>query len=234
MEAVRPQPRGRDVKIPWTADRVENSWQNGVIMETDFAQLNIDCAVISEFKVVPSKKLVLTLLRCPQKADSRIQSEHDLQFNFVKDFKIALRSEPWLRVISHAVFSESDNASLNTTFAHDATNKLTSRTLPNGVATSYQYDGLDRLTRLTHSKAGNTLADFQYQFNAVGNITQMTDGADVNNYNYDPLDRLTAATHPNQTNESYTFDDVGNRTASHQGSSYTYQAFSPLVFLIKG
>jgi RHS repeat-associated protein len=74
-----------------------------------------------------------------------------------------------------------------------------------------------------------TLADFQDRFNAVGNITQMTDGAGASNYTYDPLDRLTAATHPNQTNESYTFDDVGNRTASHQGSSYSYQAFNRLV-----
>jgi YD repeat-containing protein len=122
-----------------------------------------------------------------------------------------------------------DDASLNTTFAYDPTDKLTSRTLPNGVATSYQYDGLDRLTRLTHSKAGNTLADFQYQFNAVNNITQMTDGAGSHDYAYDPLDRLTAATHPSQTNESYTFDDVGNRTASHQGSSYSYQTFNRLV-----
>jgi RHS repeat-associated protein len=122
-----------------------------------------------------------------------------------------------------------DNASLNTTFAYDPTNKLTARSLPNGVATSYQYDGLDRLTRLTHSKGANTLADFQYQFNAVGNITQMTDGAGASNYSYDPLDRLTAATHPNQSNESYTLDDVGNRTASQQGSSYSYQAFNRLV-----
>jgi YD repeat-containing protein len=57
----------------------------------------------------------------------------------------------------------------------------------------------------------------------------MTDGAGSHNYTYDSLDRLTAATHPNQANESYTFDDVGNRTASHQGSSYTYQAFNRLV-----
>jgi len=57
----------------------------------------------------------------------------------------------------------------------------------------------------------------------------MIDGAGAHNYSYDPLDRLTAATHPNQSNESYTYDDVGNRTASHQGSSYTYQAFNRLV-----
>jgi len=78
-------------------------------METNFAELNIDGAIISEFKVVPSKKLVLTLLRASQKENqSSVQSEHDLQFNFVKDFKIALRSEPWLQVISHAVISESE------------------------------------------------------------------------------------------------------------------------------
>jgi YD repeat-containing protein len=71
-----------------------------------------------------------------------------------------------------------------------------------------------------------TLADFQDRFNAVSNITQMTDGAGTSNYTYDPLDRLTAATHPNQTNESYTFDDVGNRTASHQGSK-PHQGHSP-------
>jgi RHS repeat-associated protein len=122
-----------------------------------------------------------------------------------------------------------DDASLNTTFSYDATNKLTSRTLPNGVVTTPQYDGLNRLTRLTHAKGANTLADFQYQFNTVNDITQMIDGAGSHNYSYDSLNRLTAASHPNQTNESYTYDDVGNRTASHQGSSYTYQPFNRLV-----
>jgi RHS repeat-associated protein len=101
--------------------------------------------------------------------------------------------------------------------------------LPNGVVTTSQYDGLNRLTRLTHAKGANTLADFQYQFNGVSSITQMTDGAGAHNYTYDSRDRLTAATHPNQTNEGYTYDDVGNRTASHQGSSYSYQAFNRLV-----
>jgi hypothetical protein len=78
-------------------------------METDFAQLNIDGAVISEFRVVPSMKLVMTLLRGPQKQNERIvQTEHDLQFNVVKDFRIALRGEPWLQIVSHNVFWESE------------------------------------------------------------------------------------------------------------------------------
>ncbi len=122
-----------------------------------------------------------------------------------------------------------DSGSLNTTFVYDATNKMTTRTLPNGVVTTSQYDGLDRLTRLTHANGGNTLADFQYQFNAVSSITQLSDSVGAHNYTYDTRDRMTAATHSNQTNESYTLDDVGNRTASHQGSNYTYQTFNRLA-----
>jgi RHS repeat-associated protein len=122
-----------------------------------------------------------------------------------------------------------DSASLNTTFNYDVTNKLTSRTLPNGVVTTSQYDDLNRLTRLTHAKSGNTLADFQYQLDAASNITQMTDNIGVHGYTYDTRDRLTAVTHSVASNESYTLDDVGNRTASHQGSSYTYQSFNRLI-----
>jgi RHS repeat-associated protein len=123
-----------------------------------------------------------------------------------------------------------DSGALNTTFAYDATNKLTTRTLPNGVVSTYEYDGLNRLTRLKHAKAANTLADFQYQLNAANAVTQMVDSAGTHSYTYDSLDRLTAATHPaGQTSESYTYDDVGNRTASHQGTSYSYQAFNQLV-----
>lgn len=48
-------------------------------MEADFAQLNIDGAVISEFRIVPSQKLAMTLLLGPQKQNERlVQTEHDL------------------------------------------------------------------------------------------------------------------------------------------------------------
>ena len=122
-----------------------------------------------------------------------------------------------------------DNATLNTTFAYDATDKLTSRTLPNGVVSTWEYDGLDRLTRLKHVKSANTLDDFQYQLSTVNNFTQIIDSAGTHSYTYDTRDRLTAVTHPNQTNESYSLDDVGNRISSHQGSSYTYDPFNRLV-----
>lgn len=114
------------------------------------------------------------------------------------------------------------------TLDYDAVGRLTQQKAPNSVKTAYQYDGLDRLTRLTSSKGAATLMDLQYQFNAVNNITRMTEGAGVNNFGYDALDRLVSASHPNQTNETYSYDDVGNRTVSAQGS-YSYQAFNRLT-----
>ena len=74
-----------------------------------------------------------------------------------------------------------DRASLNTTFDYDVTNKLTSRTLANGLVSTYQYDDLNRLKQLTHSKGVNTLADIQYQFSDVNSITKTIDNYGIHN-----------------------------------------------------
>lgn len=122
-----------------------------------------------------------------------------------------------------------DDNSAATTYNYDATNKLTALMLPNGVAASYQYDGLDRLTRLQQMKGATTVADYQYQFNTAGQIIQQTEQAGTHSYAYDAVDRLTSATHPGQTTESYTYDPLGNRTASHYSTSYSYQSFNKVV-----
>ena len=49
------------------------------------------------------------------------------------------------------------------------------RKAPNNVKTSYQYDGLDRLTRMTDTKGMMTLKDHQYQYNAANQITQIAE-----------------------------------------------------------
>ncbi len=116
-----------------------------------------------------------------------------------------------------------------TAFGYDTTSKLTSRTTPSGVAAAYTYDGLDRLTRLKHTKGAATVADYQYQQNAVGNITQLTEQTGAHVYGYDSVDRLTSATHPTQPAESYAYDGVGNRTSSHRASTYNYQPFNKAV-----
>jgi RHS repeat-associated protein len=122
-----------------------------------------------------------------------------------------------------------DGANANVGYAYDATDKLTSRTLPNGVTTAYQHDGLDRLTRLTDVTSAATVADAQYQYNTLNQITQILEPTQTRNFSYDTADRLTAVQNPAQTIESYTYDAVGNRTASHQSSTYSYQPFNKVV-----
>jgi RHS repeat-associated protein len=122
-----------------------------------------------------------------------------------------------------------DSANANVGYAYDATNKPTSRSLPNGATATYQYDGLDRLTRLTDATSTTTVADAQYQYNTASQITQVLEPTQTHNFTYDAADRLTAVQNPTQTVESYTYDAVGNRTASHQSTSYSYQPFNRVV-----
>jgi RHS repeat-associated protein len=122
-----------------------------------------------------------------------------------------------------------DSANANVGYAYDAISKLASRTLPNGVAVTYQYDGLNRLTRLTDATSTTTIADAQYQYNTASQITQIVEPTQTRNFAYDSIDRLTTVQNPTQTVESYTYDAVGNRTASHQSSSYSYQPFNRVV-----
>jgi RHS repeat-associated protein len=122
-----------------------------------------------------------------------------------------------------------DSAGSVVSYAYDAAGRQTARTLPNGVATAYTYDGLNRLTRLTDSAGVGALSDRQYSYDDAGNITRASEGAGAHAYAYDALDRLTSALHPAQTSESYSYDAVGNRAASHRSASYAYQPFNQLT-----
>jgi len=73
------------------------------------------------------------------------------------------------------------------------------------------------------------VADAQYQYNSASDITQIAEPTQTRNLTYDSTDRLTAVTNPTQTVESYTYDEVGNRTASHISTSYSYQSFNRVV-----
>ncbi len=112
----------------------------------------------------------------------------------------------------------------------------------NEVATSaYTYDTLGRLTGLAYTKGGNNLftpyswtydslssagMDFgeavadpragataaSAVFSGLGRITQMVSQDGTSTYGYDSKSELTSATHSYQTNESYSYDNNGNRT----------------------
>ena len=120
------------------------------------------------------------------------------------------------------------NSSDNTTtaYAYDIADRLTSRLLPNGVTTTYDYDGMSRLSRLKDASTGTTIFDRQYSYNSANQISQIAEPDRTKTFGYDNVDRLTSATDAIFGNESYAFDAVGNRTSSHRSATYTYQPFN--------
>jgi YD repeat-containing protein len=132
------------------------------------------------------------------------------------------------------------DASSITSYKYDLGGKLTDRILPNGVITHYEYDNANRLTALQHTDpGGGLLQGYKYQFDALGNRTQMTQieptGNQVTNYRYDALNRLEEVTNPNGEKLTYRYDAIGNlasMTSSKFGMTrYTYNGLGQLAEL---
>ena len=112
-----------------------------------------------------------------------------------------------------------------TTFTYDADGRRTSMTYANGAVTSYTYDAAGRLTGISAKRAdGTTISSYSYTHDNVGIRMSMTDNDGTHTYQYDDVYRLTKATHPQEDNteETFTYDDVGNRLSSHLSSKYKY------------
>jgi RHS repeat-associated protein len=107
------------------------------------------------------------------------------------------------------------------TFGYDTEDKLTSRVYPNGVTTSYEYFDDDSLKRLKDLTSSATLFDRQYTYNSARQIASIAEASGTRTFGYDLVDRLTSVTGP--AGESYSYDDVGNRTSSHISATYGYQ-----------
>jgi len=104
-------------------------------------------------------------------------------------------------------------------------------TRPNSVATNYTYDNLSRLLSVLHQLSGSTIDGTSYGLDNAGNRTSKTDqrASVTSNYTYDSLYQLTQVTQSANTTESYSYDPVGNRTASLGVSSYTTNSSNELT-----
>ena len=114
-------------------------------------------------------------------------------------------------------------------FGYDALSRRTSLTRPNGVNTSYSYDSLSHLLSVLHQAGNTTLDGASYTYDLAGNQTSKGNYLNglTSNYSYDPLSQLLQVT--GGTTESYSYDAVGNRTASLGVSSYTTNASNELT-----
>ncbi|MCA9206307.1 MAG: RHS repeat protein, partial [Planctomycetales bacterium] len=103
-------------------------------------------------------------------------------------------------------------------FAYDAANRMTSLarfadlTAVQEVATShYTFDDANRLTALEHQNGTDPLAAYAWTLDAVNRITAAVTPDGNSAFTYDARNQLVSADHDSQDDESYSYDENGNR-----------------------
>jgi RHS repeat-associated protein len=129
-----------------------------------------------------------------------------------------------------------------TTMSYDAVNRLATRTLPNGVTSTYTYqENTDWVESLTHTNAnGDVLAAVTYQRNTDGTPHTITreDGSYVE-LTYDSSLRLTQETYYSAGGVivdeiAYTYDADGNRQSVSSGVAEGTYAYDNTTHQLSG
>ncbi|MEW5801617.1 MAG: Ig-like domain-containing protein [bacterium] len=104
-------------------------------------------------------------------------------------------------------------------------------TLPGGSTNEYTYDPIRSLKSITVKDPGqNAVMAYQYEYSPGGDVTAKNTEHGKYTYQFDALYRLTGAVNPLGTNESYTYDAIGNRlTAAGVSGTWNYNANSELL-----
>lgn len=104
------------------------------------------------------------------------------------------------------------------------------------LKSSYEYDGQNRLTKLSNTKGTTVLSEYQYTYDNNNNIKTVTDASGTSTYDYDKLNRLIKISKPNGQTVSYTYDARGNRKSTVGNNpvnvveeSYSYNALNQLT-----
>jgi RHS repeat-associated protein len=123
-----------------------------------------------------------------------------------------------------------DPAGRTSTFTYDAEGNRISTAFANGIAATYAYDGLNRLTGITQTSGATILRSFSYTLGPAGNRTRVLENSGRSvDYTYDALFRLTGetATEPGTAPaaRTYAYDAAGNRTGHTDATGTTAYAY---------
>jgi RHS repeat-associated protein len=102
---------------------------------------------------------------------------------------------------------------------YDPLGQLATLSRPNGVSDVYAYDAGGQLTSRTSSKGAAVIDALSYSYDSSGRRTSKTDSSGTTTYAYDTANRLIGVLAPvgsNLPNESFAYDNLGNRTGNGQ------------------
>ena len=120
--------------------------------------------------------------------------------------------------------------SLETGFAYDPSGNLASQTDRESNATRYEYDDLNRLTKVADAMGGET----KYAYDIRNNLVSVTDAnGNTTRFGYDRNNRLVKETRPMGQETTYEYDPAGNLIgkidAKNQKTEYDYDAANRLT-----
>ncbi len=122
-------------------------------------------------------------------------------------------------------------------YSYDPANGRVTRTLPNGVRSTFVFSPLDELVSVRHeTSSGSLIALYEYERDADGYVTSVreetSEGSEATTYVWDERGYLTGIHRPDGTEESYQYDSMGNRVSRTDGSgtiSYEYDGYGRLT-----
>jgi len=144
----------------------------------------------------------------------------------------------------HIRLSELKDGDRIITYGYDQMGDLVHKQFPNGMETSYQYNGKGQLTGLIHKDQEGILDAYRYGYDNLGNkisIEKQRRGLKEESggygYGYDALGRLTEVRKEGILKSAYTYDAFGNRfgkldvdTADgERETTYLYNALNQLI-----
>ena len=110
--------------------------------------------------------------------------------------------------------------------------EYTTVTDPAGKTRRSRLDGLGRLVRVDEPTGSPNQAT-SYSYDALDNLTGVTQGTQTRTFRYDSLSRLTSARNPESGTIAYTYDNNGNLTQRTDARSvvtaYTYDRLDRLT-----
>ena len=138
-------------------------------------------------------------------------------------------------------------------YRYDETGRLSEKAFGNGMLTTYAYNELGKLSRLTHQNRGGILEEYRYEYDLMGNKTRIEKQragleaeSGIYDYTYDALGRLNEVIKDGVVQRSYEYDPFGNRVykrdytegsegrgaeagAEGTGTAYIYNALNQLL-----